>query len=316
LTRHVAIALVAALVAGAALIFLFADRTDDYAQPEIQEFSIGGTPRSVAVGTSDVWLASGDRTVRRIDPDSGRETDSIELEFFPGDVVVMSGSVWVGAAEENAIRRLDETSGSPVGEPLVVGRTPQSLAVGDDELWATAFDDGVVRSIDPSDGAVSDVLAGSKDDFPADIAFGFGSLWVADVAADVVRRLDPETGELIAEIEVGSGPTELVAGEGSVWSANYNDRTISRIDPETDEAGNPIVIGGRPGDLAAGSGFVWVTRPGDDSLIRIDPEKGAWTGEVFDVGDQPQGVAVGLGGIWVANQGDGTITRLSVPTDP
>jgi virginiamycin B lyase len=312
--RPIMIGIVAVVAAVAAIVFLFGNQTDDYPQPEITEFAIEGTPRAVAVGSRDIWVAGGDLTVRRIDPDSGREIASTNVPFFTGDVVVMRGSVWVGAAEGRDIRRLDENSVAPEDGAITIGRTPQSLAVGDKELWVTAFDDGVVRSVDPVTGTVEDAVIGSKDDFPADIAFGFGSLWIADVAADLVRRIEPETGELITEIEVGSGPTELVVGEGSVWSANYNDRTISQIDPATDQAGKPIVIGGRPGDIAAGNGFVWITRPGDDSVVRIDPKTGAWTGEVFEVGDQPQGVAVGLGAIWVANQGDGTLTRLVLPS--
>jgi streptogramin lyase len=304
------VGVVAAAAAIGAIYFLFGSKTEDYERPEITVLMVEGTPRTVALGSNDVWVTSGDRTVRRIDPKTGREIDSVNIPFFPGDIVVMRGSVWVGAAEGNVISRLDETSGASVGDPLKIGRTPQSLAVGDDELWVTAFDNGDVRSIDPATGRVKDVVLGSKDDFPADIAYGFGSLWVADVAADVVRRIDPGTGEIVAEIEVGSGPTELVIGEGSVWSANYNDRTVSRIEPDQNDVGKPILIGGRPGDIAAGMGFIWVTRPADDSLIRIDPKTGAWTGEVFEVGDQPQGVAFGLGAIWVANQGDGTLTRL------
>ncbi len=66
-----------------------------------------------------------------------------------------------------------------------------------------------------------------------DLAFGDGSLWATQRGANRVVRIDPETGEQIATIGVGNGPTGIAFGDGAVWVANSLDGTVTRIDPET-----------------------------------------------------------------------------------
>src|SRR5262249_27270396 len=52
----------------------------------------------------------------------------------------------------------------------------------------------------------------------------------AGVAADSVGVFDAESGKLIAQTPVRSGPGAIAAGLGSVWVANVNDDSVSRID--------------------------------------------------------------------------------------
>ena len=57
---------------------------------------MGRRPAAVAVGLGSVWVAnSGDGTVSRVDPASGRVTHTIPVGASPQDVVVAAGRVWV-----------------------------------------------------------------------------------------------------------------------------------------------------------------------------------------------------------------------------
>jgi peptide/nickel transport system substrate-binding protein len=57
---------------------------------------VGQGPAGIAVGAGGVWVAnSGDGTVTRLDPRSGRVTDTIQVGASPQDVVVADGRVWV-----------------------------------------------------------------------------------------------------------------------------------------------------------------------------------------------------------------------------
>ena len=49
----------------------------------------------MAVGAGSVWVASGDGTVSRIDPNSGRVVATITVGGTPEDVAVGAGAVWV-----------------------------------------------------------------------------------------------------------------------------------------------------------------------------------------------------------------------------
>ena len=49
---------------------------------------------------------------------------------------------------------------------------------------------------------------------------GLGGIWITYASEDRVVRVDPDTGQVVAAIEVGSGPRFLAVGEGGVWVMN------------------------------------------------------------------------------------------------
>ena len=83
-------------------------------------------------------------------------------------------------------------------------------------------------------------------------------MWVSDEAGDRVVRIDPQADEVVATINVGSGPTAIAVGFGSVWVTNSLDGTVSRIDPATSAVQATIMVGDGAGAIAIGQGAVWV----------------------------------------------------------
>lgn len=107
----------------------------------------GDPPAQVAVGAGSVWVAGG-RTLRRVDPRSGRVTASVRIGRYVGDVAASARSVWVDLPNAGTILRLDARTRRVVGS-AAVGRSTSgtSLALGR-LLWA-ATDAGVV-AVDPA----------------------------------------------------------------------------------------------------------------------------------------------------------------------
>lgn len=310
-------ALIALVVIAVVVALAFLGRDDEISRPgiSISSISVGDAPQDVDVGSPGVWVVNGgDRTLQRIDPDTGDVEDRIELDRLPGGIAVTDDALWVGFIEGNRVQRVDlEQLHRPRAGSVEVGRTPQSIATGTDAVWVASFDEGSISKLTMQDDRVVAESFEFEDAFPSAIATGFGSVWITDVVANRVIRMDEVTGIVTEEIPVGDSPTAVTVGTDGVWVANFNDATVTHIDPATNrQVGQPIIVGGRPGGIAAGEGFVWVTRPESDSVIRIDPIESEWTGEVFDVGDGPQGIAAGAGNVWTADQGSDTITRLTL----
>ena len=240
-------------------------------------------------GASAACAAPANMSLKRLDPRSGEEEATVELEGFFANVTEVAfgaGSVWVSSA--------DYYPG------------PQ-----DDE----ALPGDAVLRVDPGTNLVVDRI---PVDSPSGVAFGHGSLWVTSAGRGTVWRINPETSEAAAEIAVGRGAVDVAVDErgGAVWIAGLylpedysgspppqrsGDRKLTRVDPETNrvaaeipiEAGSPS--GGAQG-VAVGEGAAWVTSV-DGKLFEVDPR----TNEVLAVvplGDYSSGLAISGGFVW------------------
>jgi virginiamycin B lyase len=87
-----------------------------------------------------------------------------------------------------------------------------------------------------------------------------------------VARIDAATGNLLADVPVGSGPMSIAIGEGAVLVANQGDGTVSRIDPATNQVVAEISLG-QEGfmRLAAREGRAWMASCLDKVVRVIDP---------------------------------------------
>jgi YVTN family beta-propeller protein len=148
---------------------------------------------------------------------------------------------------------------------------------------------------------------------PTDVALGEGAVWVTNSAAGTVDRIDLASRTVRQTIRVGDGPDGIAFGHGSVWAANGLAGTVSRIDPRSSEVTQTIPVGNGPSGVAVGSGSVWIVNRDDRTVVRIDPETGDVT-RALAVGGGPVDVAVGAGGVWVTSEADGKALRIDPRT--
>ena len=174
---------------------------------------------SLAIGYGSLWLASGERTISRIDPVDGRV-----LAVIPnvrtggassGGIAAGAGAVWVAGLHE--ITRISPSSNRVVAEvPLAIFRA-------------------------------------------AGIAATRSGVWVSDVGSDQVFLIDAGRSLAAGATKVGGQPLSVAQGAGSLWVANSGDGTVSQIDPITGRLLETIAVGGSPNGIAVVDGEVWVT---------------------------------------------------------
>ncbi len=198
-------------------------------------------------------------------------------------------------------------AGGAVTAAFPVGSSPLGVAVGDDSVWVTNYDDGTVSRIDPATQAVEPIQVEST---PTGIAVGADAVWVANSYSGTVSRIDPAD-DSVQSIPVGNGPSGVAVGDGYVWVANSTDGTLSRIDPLSDTA-TTIPLGGAT-DVAVGEGAVWVSDEANARVLRVDPHTNRVSNSI-NVGNRPGAITVGFGSVWVANNLDGTISRINAHT--
>jgi YVTN family beta-propeller protein len=196
--------------------------------------SFFGSP-SVAATGSEVWVATGDRQVGRLNLLTGILVDPIVLPQPPAEradamfsgIAVGAGSVWVvGDILDHTMWRIDRSSGR------LAATIPLPFA-------------------------------------PTDVAAGLGAVWVTSRLDDTVSRIEPSTNEITATIPVGRGASGVATGAGSVWVAQSTDGTVARMDPATLDV-HTIDVEGYPADVAASGDAVWVASQVVDRVDRSD----------------------------------------------
>jgi YVTN family beta-propeller protein len=211
----------------------------------------------------------------------------------------------------DAVALVDLESGELVDYVRLDSR-PGAVAVGEEGVWVTLPDRGVVVEIDPESRSVIDTVPVGAD--PVAIAVGNGSVWVANAGSGTVSRISPAaSNETLDTIPVPGGPAAIAVGHGSVWVANSLSDSVSRIDPDEGEVVATIPVDDQPVALAVVEDGLWVANARSGTVSHVTSGQQP-TVERVQAGNEPHAVAVGLDAVWVANSLDGTVNRIDPAT--
>jgi streptogramin lyase len=239
-----------------------------------------------------------------------------KVDAAPTSIAVGSdGALWFTDPADNAIWRLDPTSGvmTEYTHGLPAGGSPADIAAGaDGNLWFSDFvpttaaePAGAIGRIEPTTGAIAmystGLPAGTQ---PDGITAGpDGALWFAiqpqaQSAPAAIGRIDPATGAITTHttgLRSLSSPGAITAGpDGKLWftdpglvsvsssgTATPAAPAIGTIDPASDaitEYTNGLPAGSSPTAITTGpDGALWFTLALANGMAvgRIDPATGA-----------------------------------------
>jgi DNA-binding SARP family transcriptional activator/streptogramin lyase len=301
---------------------------------------VGSAPDLVVAAGGFVWIThhilrgfgsdrvrdAGDRTLKRVDPETG-EVETVGGGLAPcGLAPDPSGDVWVancfgsGGGDPNVVRvdatTLDFEATYRVPEEDVPAAAVytfyRGLAYGGGSLWVGGLSDDVRKyvtaiQVDPQSGEQR--ATGSRATALA-WADTSGDLWASDFGYGTLRRLDAST-RAVETVKVRSAAAAhiLVDGE-TVWVGDWDHPRVERlraIGPKRPRLVELPVrdFGGGVWQIAAGEGYIWATTPHDGALWRIDPK----TNKVkrIPIPYPPIGVAANEGDVWV------TVRRTCIP---
>jgi YVTN family beta-propeller protein len=175
----------------------------------------GPSRGSVTVGDRSVWVAFGDSSVSRIDPDSRRVVATTYAGDGPSAAAYGLGFLWIANKTDSTVTRINPaTNLRYLGRDDTVGLAPSGITVGFDAVWVADTGDDRVSRIEADSSSVISVPVGRA---PIGIAHGLGSVWVANSGDGTVSRIDPATRKVLATIRVGGSPHGIAVGAGSVW---------------------------------------------------------------------------------------------------
>ena len=187
----------------------------------------GGTISGVAFGEGAFWAAQGRKDqVSRVDPETNRVTDRIEVEGNPTNIDTGDGYVWV--TTDKGLVQIDPKTNT-VFNTIEAGKDLGGVDVQEGVVYVATGNANITR-VDATSGAIAEPIPVSRA--AAYFAVGADSLWVDYPVDDVVRRISLSTRKQVGrDIKVRFDPQGMVFGEGLLWVLDTRAGRVARIKP-------------------------------------------------------------------------------------
>jgi DNA-binding beta-propeller fold protein YncE len=291
----------------------------------VTRIRVGSVPVSVAVTPDAAWvLNSGDSTISRIDPGTGRVQSSVLVSGPAGPrggmafATVAEGRLWVVHAsgwDSSAISVIDPSTGRTLntfgfgGTALSSMGMPGNLAIGAGAVWAALHGEDEVQRYEPATGELLDRFPLPA---PTALAVDDQAVWVASDDGRL-RSIDVDTGAVRVR-----ATTELVTrirvGQGGIWLMTFDGKVL-RLDRRTGRVVAQVSGSFKAADLAVGAEGVWVYDQRQGAVVRIDPRTNRVARTIRAI-SQPlvefdsRVLALGDGAVWVVDKGGEALVRI------
>jgi ABC-type branched-subunit amino acid transport system substrate-binding protein/DNA-binding beta-propeller fold protein YncE len=167
-----------------------------------------GHPR-IAVGAGAVWVINPDRTVSRLDPETGQRVATIDVQA--DGIAASAEGVWVTGGRD--VVRIHPRTDRITERVRLSGGDASEIAVGGGKLWLPDEREGVVWQIEPGPEPIRRSIAvGAGVDY---VAFGAGAAWVGNYIDGTVKRIDATTNR-VTSVPVGAVQA-LAASASGTW---------------------------------------------------------------------------------------------------
>ena len=225
------------------------------------------------------------RTLSRIDT----STDTVDNSFaslgnVPNKIVVDNDFIWAVNSGDNAIQKIDRSSGNTLSNIFIgPGTNPWDAVRHEDNLYVTGLFTGKVYRVNTLSGTVTgSVNVGTA---PEALHVIGTKLYVSNAGdyannytGSSVSVIDLDSFSLVNSIVVNANPQYLASFEGKLHvscTGNWIDiaGSICIIDTDSDSIVHTIELGGTPGKIwIANSDLALVADSGGTNLFSYDPE--------------------------------------------
>jgi virginiamycin B lyase len=151
----------------------------------------------ITISPDGLWLATGETSLARIEPRSGKIRQRITVPTGSQNPVYADGLVWITSKASNVLTAVDADNGRIVASVPVRGG-PHFVAAGGGAIWTIGQNDGVVTRVDPRTKHIVERIGANIAGFGGDITYGAGSVWTT--LADVpLTKIDAMTNRVVAQ---------------------------------------------------------------------------------------------------------------------
>ena len=266
--------------------------------------------------------APGTGRLLRIDPQTDRVTNTVDVGSDANAVAFGGGQVWVSTLGSPGVWRIDpktfEATRFAASHPIGVAVSGGIVYVPDGlgsvtEMDASGTELPSISTYEFGGGRITS--RGDQLWYVEELSEGGRALRLgaSNIAGGVRLSVPLPAPKPLNEAHVSFDYAGATVGARGVWVAgDALDRRVFRINPRKGRVVATLHLRFPPGGIAAGRRAVWVTDQLGDRLARIDPATNRIV-KTIPIGPEPTeptGVAVGAGSVWVANTLDRSISRI------
>jgi class 3 adenylate cyclase/streptogramin lyase len=269
-------------------------------------------PEDIVFDGSSLWIANvGNRTLVRLDPEGGGDTEVFGTASAPTGVAFADGRVWVTygfiSDPRRAVDVLDPADALLGPADIAVPNGSYPIASGDGALWIADFLGSTIVRHELASGSTSSIELPTGSG-PTSLDVGGGSLWVAAGRQSSVFRIDTaEPGQQAERFGTGGDvPTALsVAPDGTVWIVEREADSVLALSSSGTTRVDLVLGDGCDGPSAveATEDAIWVSCSTSSSVVRLRPTDGSIVGSLAVAGDPGPMATDGTGAVWVGIRG-------------
>jgi streptogramin lyase len=170
----------------------------------------------LAAGHGQLWVASQDGSLTRLDPRSGRAIRTFRDIGYAESLGVGDNAIWIGAATADVVERFDPRTGK-IGPRIQVGGRPSEIAVGDGAVWVLTPVEERLWRIDPRRNAV--VASVAVPSQTTSVTTVPGGVWIGSQGG-LVAMVDAASNRILpgSTKALGHRVDGLASGDGRLWA--------------------------------------------------------------------------------------------------
>jgi DNA-binding beta-propeller fold protein YncE len=236
-----------------------------------QQIKVGGIPSLVAAGEGGAWAYNYRDAVTRVDINTGKLSDSVDVGGEPASLLVQSGTLWVSLTDKNQVVRFDAATGVSKGAPIAVGKAPGALVSQGNSIFVANSADRTISTIDVNSATVlgNPLKVPSTADLGGmDIAEG--TLWVG-TNDNSVTPIDAQSFTIGEPVKV-AGASYFNPSTDGLWLAYPNTDLLELLEPTAPykPKGEPVRgVAKSASDMDSADGTLYIANGRLNTVTRV-----------------------------------------------
>jgi outer membrane protein assembly factor BamB len=222
--------------------------------------------QNLIANESFVWATGADQTLVKIDPATNTVVERIPIQRIVYRMQILGDAIWITDLDStNSVIRVDANTGEVTLHKNMTG-WPGGLAVTDDSVWMTPYQEPRLLRLDPETGTVLEEF--SVEPHGMAVVANGDALYITGNQSRSLERFSISEGRITARFEeigaaLADGQLYATTGVSTTHGA------LLRLDPETLLVTAALDLGGEVGGVMPGEGFLWI--PQGTDIVKVRP---------------------------------------------
>lgn len=185
-----------------------------------------------------IWVTnSNSNNVTKLDMKTGANLGTFSVGLTPRGLAINQTSVWIANSLSNTITQLDKNSGQLIGT-YSVGIAPYDVTSDGTDVWVANHSSNTVVKVSGGRSSPAGTILGTfpVDAGPVDILWDGSNIWVTSYSSNILTQLQGSTGARLSRAAMPAGPSAIANNGCNIWIASYAASELTVVDRNSGQA--------------------------------------------------------------------------------